>query len=130
MTGDDSPDPVSEEFTLHELRRVRDLVARLAGVAGVSRGRIDELVWAVNEITTNAIVHGGGRGRITIGATPVGLRVAVTDWGPGLAGPIDDDGPPWDAPRGRGLWLARRMYPQMAVTTSPAGTTVTMYVER
>jgi anti-sigma regulatory factor (Ser/Thr protein kinase) len=130
MADASSPDPVSEEFTLHELRHVRRLVGRLAGVVGIPAGRIDELVWAVNEITTNAVVHGGGRGRITITATGSGVRVAVTDWGPGLPGSIADDGPASNAPGGRGLWLARRLYPQMAVTTSPAGTTVTVYASR
>jgi anti-sigma regulatory factor (Ser/Thr protein kinase) len=130
MARDDSPDPVSEEFTLHGLRYVRDLVSRVAGLAGIPVRGIDDLVWAVNEITTNAIVHGGGRGCITLTATGSGVRVAVTDWGPGLAGSIADDGPPSNAPGGRGLWLARKLYPQMTVTTSPAGTTVTVYAAR
>ena len=93
MDGAASPDPVSEEFTLHDLRQVRQLVARLAGVAGIPARGIDNLVWAVNEITTNAIVHGGGRGRVTITTTASGVRVAITDWGTGLPGPITDAQP-------------------------------------
>jgi len=83
-----------------------------------------------NEFTTNAVVHGGGRGRITISTTATGVRVAVTDWGPGLPGPIADVGPTLNAPGGRGLWLARRLYPEMTVTSSPAGTTVTVHALR
>ena len=123
-------DQVTEEFTLLGLRHVRELVARLAGIAGVPSDRIDVLVWAANEIATNAVVHGGGRGRITITATEGGVRVAVTEWGPGVAGPSADDGPGLDAPGGRGLSLTRQLYPGMIVTTSPAGTTVTVFARR
>lgn len=130
MDGANSTDPVSQEFTLLELRRVRELVGRLAGMAGIPARRIGHLVWAVNEFTTNAVVHGGGRGRITISATATGVRVAVTDWGPGLPGPIADVGPTLNAPGGRGLLLARRLHPEMTVTSSPAGTTVTVHAMR
>jgi anti-sigma regulatory factor (Ser/Thr protein kinase) len=119
-------DQVTEEFTLLGLRRVRELLARVAGKAGVPADRIDVLVWAANEVATNAVVHGGGRGRITITAAEGGVRVAVTEWGPGFAGP-SADGPPLDATDGCGLGLTRQLYPGMIVTAGPAGTTVTVF---
>lgn len=130
MDAASGPDPVSEEFTLRGIRRVRQLVARLACAAGIPAGRIDVLVWAVNEITTNAVVHGGGRGRITITPTEHGVRVSVTEWGPGLPRPIADTAPTWHAPHGRGLLLTRQLHPEMIVTTGPAGTTVTVFAAR
>ncbi len=130
MDAAGAQDQVSEEFTVRGLRRVRELVARRADAAGVPGDRIDVLVWATNEIATNAVVHGGGRGRITITAIDGGVRVAVTEWGAGFAGPSADDGPTLDAPGGRGLWLTRQLYPAMIVTTGLAGTTVTVFAAR
>jgi anti-sigma regulatory factor (Ser/Thr protein kinase) len=130
MDGAGSPDPVSWEFTPQDLRRVRQIVARVAGVAGIPAAGVGNLVWAVNELTTNAIVHGGGRGRVTITTTAHGVRVAVTDWGPGLPGPISDALPTLPELGGRGLWLTRHLYPEMTVTTGPAGTTVSVHASR
>ena len=130
MDATGAHDQVSEEFSRLNLRRVRELVARRAGIAGVPGDRIDVLVWATNEIATNAVVHGGGRGRITITTTEGGVRVAVTDWGPGCAGPIANADPGFDAPDGRGLCLTRQLFPGMIVTTGPAGTTMTVFAAR
>jgi anti-sigma regulatory factor (Ser/Thr protein kinase) len=129
--ADLATDPTaSEEFDLHGLRRVRDFVAEYAGRAGLAPARVDDLVLAVNEITTNAVLHGGGRGRAAVGATADGMYVAVTDWGRGLREPVAPTRPPPDAPSGRGLWLTRWLYPELTVTTGPAGTTVTLFAAR
>ena len=120
----------SEEFDLHGLRRVRDFVADYASRAGLAPARVDDLVLAVSEIATNAVVHGGGRGRVAVGTTADGMYVAVTDWGRGLREPVAPTRPPPDAPSGRGLWLTRWLYPELRVTTGPAGTTVTLFAER
>jgi anti-sigma regulatory factor (Ser/Thr protein kinase) len=130
VTSTGGRDVVSEEFTIHDLRRIRDLVARLAAKAGISPAKIDRLVWVVNEFASNVAVHGGGRGRVTVTTTFDGVQVAVTDWGPGLATSPGDAQPAAAASGGRGLWMARQLYPQMMITSGLAGTTVTVFAAR
>ncbi len=115
---------------MHDLRRIRDLVAGLAGRAGISAPKIERLVWVVNEFVSNVVVHGGGRGRVTVTTTVDGVQVAVTDWGPGLAMSTGNDQPPAAASSGRGLWMARQLYPEMSITSGLAGTTVTVFAAR
>ena len=49
--------------TLSELRRT---VGRLGERAGLDAERIDDLVYAVNEVVTNSICHGEGRARVLV----------------------------------------------------------------
>ena len=130
VTSTGGRDVVSKDFTIHDLRRIRDLVARLAGRAGISAPKVADLVWTVNEFATNVVVHGGGRGRVTVTTSVDGVQVAVTDWGAGLAAQPGDGKPAATAQRGRGLWMARQMYPQMVITSGPAGTTVSVFAAR
>ena len=130
VTSTGGRDVVSEEFTIHDLRRIRDLIARLAARAGISTLKIDRLVWVVNEFASNVVVHGGGRGRVTVTTTFDGVRVAVTDWGPGLAPSAGNALPAASASGGRGLWMARQLYPQMVITSGLVGTTVSVFAAR
>jgi anti-sigma regulatory factor (Ser/Thr protein kinase) len=127
VTSAGGRDVVSDEFTIHDLRRIRDLVGQLAVGAGVSAVQVPELVWAVNELTSNVVVHGGGRGRVTVVTTVDGVEVAMTDWGSGLSTPTSGGLPPASALGGRGLWMVRQLYPQMIIRSGPAGTTVTVF---
>jgi anti-sigma regulatory factor (Ser/Thr protein kinase) len=120
------PDPVSEEFTINDLRRVRTLVARAAQWIGLTVKALDDLVVAVNEIAINALLYAGGRARITVAACPDGMSVEISDSGPGLPSGLREERPPTDALGGRGLWLARRLCPQMTISSSPRGVTVRM----
>jgi anti-sigma regulatory factor (Ser/Thr protein kinase) len=123
-------DVVSWEFAVHDLRRIRDLLAGHAARAGVPGARVDDLVWTVNEFTSNVIVHGGGRGRVTVTTAVDGVEVAVTDWGSGLSQLGSEGLPSAHAQGGRGLWMARQLYPDLVITTGPAGTTVTVFTSR
>jgi anti-sigma regulatory factor (Ser/Thr protein kinase) len=84
-------------------------------------------VVAVNELLTNAVRHGGGRGRVALWLAADGVVCEVSDTGPGLPAPFDRAAPvrpSADQPGGWGLWLAEELTDTFAVTTGAGGTTV------
>jgi anti-sigma regulatory factor (Ser/Thr protein kinase) len=87
-------------------------------MAGLSEGRTDDLVTAVNEIASNAIIHGGGEGLFRIVHAHDGLHIELSDHGPGPAGPPtltpNMHVYPSDALSGRGLCWHRCYVPVSA----------------
>ncbi|MGH3498481.1 MAG: ATP-binding protein [Nocardioidaceae bacterium] len=104
---------------------MRETVSCLAEAAGVVWRRRDDCVLAVNELVTNSLLHGGGRGRLRIWADPDAFVCEVHD-----AGRIDDPLVGRRAPRpgcehGRGLWIVHHLCDLTQIRSSPtAGTTV------
>src|SRR2546430_16328364 len=89
---------VALEFRRSDLGPVRHLVARRAADVGLFGHRLHSFVLAVNEITTNAVVHGGGFGRLRLWLARRPLGREISDTGPGKPrGP----GPPAPAPPAR-----------------------------
>jgi serine/threonine-protein kinase RsbW len=82
-------------------------------------------VVAVNELLTNAVRHGGGRGRVRLWREPGAVVCEVGDDGPGL--PLErfdhPARPAPDQPGGWGLWLAGRLTDSFE-TIKGDGTTV------
>lgn len=117
-------------FTIADLARLRFLVNRRAEDAGLCDPRLSDFVLAVHEVASNAVVHGGGKGRIHLAHTAEGLRCVIGDSGPGLpraepcAAATLPDGD--EAESGRGLWLAQALADHFDITVCPAGTTVTL----
>jgi serine/threonine-protein kinase RsbW len=114
----------TEEFSVHDLSRVRRLVTRAGRLVGLTVAAIDNLVTAVNEIAVNAVKYAGGRGRLTIRTGPETVSVEVSDQGPGLPDGIVDRLPDPGAIGGRGLWMAKRMCSRMTIDSSRSGVTV------
>ncbi|GAA3147097.1 ATP-binding protein [Nonomuraea salmonea] len=83
------------------LRRTVTEHARAEGLTG--RG-LEDFVLAANEIVTNAVLHGGGHGRLRLWSHAGRLWCEVSDEGPGLpAGWMGDGRPPEGLDfRGRG----------------------------
>ena len=113
-----------------ELASLRRLVADAAGSAGLTPDRAARLVLAVDEIATNALVHGLPPATVTITVNAGSIVVAVHDRGRAFA---TSDGSTIavrpaapDAVRGRGLWLADRMADLLSLTADAHGTTVTV----
>ena len=118
-------------FLMSDLARIRLQVTRRAEDAGLCEPRLSDFVLAVHEVASNAVVHGGGKGRIHLSHTAEGLRCVVADSGSGLtrASPcgsasLPDDGD--EAESGRGLWLAQALADRFEVTACEGGTTVTL----
>ncbi|MBB5866891.1 anti-sigma regulatory factor (Ser/Thr protein kinase) [Allocatelliglobosispora scoriae] len=121
------PNAVYLEFTLNGLALVRGLVRDAAAEAGCG-SRSDDLVLAVSELATNAIRHGGGRGRLTVERTADGLVVEVQDWGPGLHRDLARDRPQPTTQGGRGLWITRKLFPDLAMINRSDGLTARLFL--
>lgn len=127
---DPPPSAATIAIVLDGLPAVRGLVTEHAASAGLDSDRIADLAMAVNEIATNSVEHGGGKGRLAIWTENGYLACQVTDAGyitDPLAGRML---PPPDQPGGRGLVLVNHVCDLVRVHTSPDGTTVRMHIMR
>ncbi len=109
-------------FTAADLARVRAFVAETAERAGLPPIQADELVVAVNEITGNAVRHGGGLGRLRAWREDHHLVFEVDDAGTAhpdpLAGYVRRP-PDAETTGGYGLWLARQLCDLVEVRHGP-----------
>ena len=98
------------EFHLADLRKVRRTVTSMAVGSGIPGARADELALAVNEIASNAVVHGRPPACLRIWQRDDELICEVSDAGDGikdvLAGQLT---PPRQGIGGRGIWLTRML---------------------
>ena len=117
---------ISAVFGRDEVTAVRHAVAACARTAGLIGDRLDDFVLVVNELITNAVRHGGGRGRLRLWSEANAVRCEVTDEGSGIAPTrLSQQGRPEPGSVGGwGLWLVRRLCDDVMVSTGPTGTTV------
>jgi anti-sigma regulatory factor (Ser/Thr protein kinase) len=113
-------------FGLKDLPRVRRTLWSFARDAGMAGWRADELVLAVNEITTNAVIHGRPPATVRVWHADDEIVIEVADAGEGirdsLAGQLT---PPATALGGRGLWLTRLLCDAVEVRNA-GGSAVTV----
>jgi serine/threonine-protein kinase RsbW len=128
MRSDHSYGSQREQFTVNELRQIRDMVALAGTRVGCGGPATEDLVAAVNEVVVNAVVHAGGSGSITIAQSPDGVHVTVRDSGPGLPADLVWGRPVPDSLGGRGLWLARSLCRRFTVSSSAGGVTVRLFM--
>jgi anti-sigma regulatory factor (Ser/Thr protein kinase) len=115
-------------FTGAELRMLRDSVREWAAGASLDAERTDYLVLAVNELATNSVCHGGGRGLLRMWNEGERLVCEVRDSGrieEPLAGRTR---PAPDQPSGRGLWLVNHACDLVQIRTAPTGNVVRIHV--
>ncbi|TMR89212.1 ATP-binding protein [Nonomuraea basaltis] len=119
-------------FARGRITCLRRAVAEHAAYEGLTGRHLEDFVLAVNEIITNAVVHGGGHGRLRLWSHDGRLWCEVTDEGPGMPpGWMSDLRPPTGyAFRGRGLWLTRMLCDHITIVSGPRGTTVTFAAVR
>ena len=132
-SADRAPSPkrsVRVPSDLSRLTSVRDLVRSVAKEADASDACTADLVQAVDEATTNAIIHGHA-------GEPGWVEVAVRAQGDKLIVTIADDAPPFDPtsvpapdltvhpmerrPGGMGVMLARMCVDEMTYQPRPGG---------
>jgi anti-sigma regulatory factor (Ser/Thr protein kinase) len=100
-----------------------------ASRAGFPDDRIENMVLAVHELAANAIVHGGGAGRLRVWSQAGALLCQVDDSGrPGSAPPeaSSEQAAVNSLPSepGHGLWVVRQVADQLQSISGPAGTSV------
>lgn len=116
-------------FDRQAITGTRHAVGRCAAAVGLFGARLDGFVLAVNEIMTNAVRHGGGRGRLRLWRAAGTVSCEVRDEGRAVAGRLEPgELPPTTATGGRGLWLARQLCDEVEVETGVAGTVVRVTV--
>jgi len=111
-------------FQTGDLRRVRALVAARAGQAGLGREAADAVVLAVNEVATNSLRHGGGRGELRAWTDGRSLVIEVSDQGHITSPLVGRLRPAPEASGGAGLWLANQLCDLVQIYSSARGTAV------
>jgi anti-sigma regulatory factor (Ser/Thr protein kinase) len=120
--------PEELEFTLEELRTLRAAVARFAGDALLARERIDELVLAVDELATNSVRHGGGRGTLRMWKEDTTLLCEVSDRGSFVEPLVGRVQPRAEQSSGRGLWLANQLCDLVQIRSIDSGSVVRLHM--
>lgn len=119
------PVPAAEveqlEFVASGLGAVRSLVSKRATEAQLGDEATADLVLAINELVTNSVQYGGGRGTLRIWRESDELVCEVGDHGrivDPLAGRVP---PPLDQHGGRGLWLVNHLCDLVQIRSTPTG---------
>jgi anti-sigma regulatory factor (Ser/Thr protein kinase) len=116
---------LARDFTIDTLVSVRHDVQRLAVQHGLTDLALYRFVVAVNELTTNAVRHGGGSGHLALWRTHNELHCRVIDHGPGMPTGGGLQLPPAQAAGGRGLWLVHHGAERLTIDSDANGTSVT-----
>lgn len=103
-------EPDLELSLTRSLRRARRAFATMAAAAGFPRDRVDELTLGVNEIATNAILHGSIPSVLQVWQDSDGLTCVVSDRGAGADHLTGFQSPPPGSTSGYGLWLTRTIF--------------------
>lgn len=116
------------DFSRSSLRATRRLVAREAELAGLSDGRREDLILAIDELATNSVTHGGGSGSLSVWRTEQAIVCEVRDKGhisdpmAGLRQPTPEQ------LTGRGLWIVRHLCDRVRIASYPGHTMVRVQV--
>ncbi|HEU4543333.1 MAG TPA: ATP-binding protein [Jiangellaceae bacterium] len=115
---------VDETFDIKSLHMLRQTVAAHAGRLGAQNDQVERLIIVAGELATNAIRHGGGRGRLLLWHHDDALYCQVSDQGPGITDPTAGTSPPnplAGESGGRGLWICRNLASELTISTGPDG---------
>ncbi|WP_407840823.1 anti-sigma factor RsbA family regulatory protein [Streptomyces sp. DSM 116496] len=129
LTDEGGADAAAYDFDDRRLHGARRFAARIASRLGMAEEARATLSLIVAELTTNSVVHGGGRGTLRLWAEGDQLVCEVRDPGllrDALAGRLP---PPVDRPGGRGLLLVNDFATLVRMHTGPGGTTVRAHLD-
>ncbi|MCP2166559.1 sensor histidine kinase [Goodfellowiella coeruleoviolacea] len=122
------PSAASLDFDITGLAGVRRLAAERSVAAGLSAERVDDVVLVVNELATNSITHGPGRGRLRVWREADTVVCEVYDTGR-LTNPLAGRIPPAHTGNGGyGLILVNRLTDLVRIHSDAGGTTVRVYL--
>jgi hypothetical protein len=120
--------PVSRLKFTGDLHDLRHAVATDAVLADLSGGRRADLVFAVNEVATNALRHGDGVCGTSLwrdGETVV-AELSCTPWLEEVT--VGRQRPARDALGGRGLWMVNQLCDLVELRPAETGTTIRLHV--
>lgn len=113
-------------FSGDELAHVRSFARRFGLSAGLDDAAAAELVSAVNEVATNSVRHGGGRGTFLIWRENVHVVCEVRDRGR-FDSPLADRERSDGTGGSRGLWLTNQLCDLVQIRAYPEGTIVRIH---
>jgi anti-sigma regulatory factor (Ser/Thr protein kinase) len=123
------PGPTMATLTLREdLAPARQITEACGREAGLSGPAVLDLVLAVDEAATNAVLHGAPPAQLRIWRQRAGIVCEVTDHGE-LEDPLAGrrfPAPEW--PRGRGLWLINQVCDLVELRPVADGTAIRMHM--
>jgi serine/threonine-protein kinase RsbW len=125
----ESPDPelLALGFTRSDLCSVRRLVEDEATAAGLPPEQIADVVFAVNEIATNALRHGGEPASIRVWHQAGRLLCEIRDSGKGMPEALAPGKPALSSGGGFGLWAARQLCEAIEFRADGSGTVVRIH---
>jgi anti-sigma regulatory factor (Ser/Thr protein kinase) len=117
---------LDQRFDIDGLYMLRAAASAFADRLGLSREQVESLLIVASELANNAILHGGGSGRLRLWRTGDQLYCQVTDNGPGIADRSTGiSRPPQNDRGGRGLWVTRQLSEHVSISNDADGTAVT-----
>ena len=121
------PEARSMGFTHGDLDAVRAFVWAAAAEGDLAPHHAADVVAAVNELATNSLRHGGGRGVVRTWHDGRSMICDVCDSGH-IAWPLIGREPPVvDQHGGRGLWMVNQLCDLVQLRSSPTGTVVRVH---
>lgn len=119
-----------QEFTADHVTDLRHAVRNRAEAAGLTGDALYDFVVAVHELVTNAVRHGGGRGRLLLRRHADTLVCDVADHGGGFPDgvPVRTTPPAADTPGGRGILLAQQLTDTLLISDTSDGVTASVTV--
>lgn len=120
--------PVSElAFSAGDLGSLRRLVGRRCEESGMHPSAAEDLILSVDEIASNSLLHGGGRGVLRVWVEGRDLLCEVSDEGT-IRDPLAGRQPPaLERTNGRGLWLANQLCDLVQVRSGASGTVIRLH---
>jgi anti-sigma regulatory factor (Ser/Thr protein kinase) len=111
-----------------DLRVVRDLASGYAADVGLPPDRVPDLLLAVSEVAANTLRHTTAAGTARMWHTETEIICQIDDSGwisDPLAGRVR---PPFDQPRGHGLWLVNQVCDLVEVRTGEGGSSIRLHM--
>lgn len=125
QAGGDGVTLLAAMITASQVPELRHAVTAAASAAGLMGEELEDFVLAVNELVTNAVLHGGGSGQLTLRRHDGQLTCQVSDHGPGIRQDLPALPEP-TRPGRRGLWLAQHLTAGLVLHNTPTGLTATV----
>ncbi|RKR87807.1 anti-sigma regulatory factor (Ser/Thr protein kinase) [Micromonospora pisi] len=129
----ENPEP--EEVTLDHafdgdgLYGMRATISAHADLLGIDNEQLQQLLIVAGELASNAVRHGGGRGRLRLWRDGARLCCQVSDAGTGISEPASGTTQPAATQiGGRGLWIVRNLSAELFIRNDAPGTTVTAVI--
>lgn len=126
------PPPDAEELAYdgRTMDVVRGLIMRRAVDAELGVRATQDLVLAVDEMATNSVRHGGGRGVLRIWQGPDALICEVSDRGRIREPLVGRVRPSIGQVGGFGVWLANQVCDLVQIRSAPSGTVIRLHMRR